>query len=358
MTEFNCAMSSAEQMSDTMPSAYNYLHMLAGICITTCVLVKLAESHNKLKYDNFFARALAGYIKFVINLVHTTKSQLNLSDTGPRLLAIGPHKTSLEAVVVASKIEGSPPRFFATDSFNVIPGVAAFMEMFKVIAVAAKPDKAKLDGRSANEDALETASETLKNNGCVALFPQGNFAKIGEDSHRIYAGAAKLAIKSNTPIHVLRVDGFWSLQNPLIPLFIKNNMFYRAFLSALHPNNVTVTECCLIDVHLGLKAETLSSDELTEEICAQLYAFYRYTEELSIDQIGEIKEEIEAGEHLEVWRSKIHLYDMGKKIKLLENEYSAERGKHNTLEERFFKPAVNVSPLSSDALVVYQPPSL
>ena len=303
-------------------TAYNMLFLLVGLAAATGAFARLAESNNRLNYDNRFARIIAGTLMFITRLLHTRPGdlELDLSNTQNALLAIGPHRTAFEALVVASKIKGTPPRFFATDAYNSIPGVPSFMKMFKAIPVEARANKSQT-GQNANDKALEIASETLTHGGCVAIFPQGNFARLGQKPPRVYAGAAKLALKNQVPIHVIRLDGFWSLQNPAIPLFIRNNAYYRAFLSAFHMNNVRTTLCCVIDFHLNRDVDKLSEKEQTEiidEICAQLYAFYRHTGELSKAQIDTIKTEISSKRHLLIWGNKVQQDSLGKQLSLLE----------------------------------------
>jgi 1-acyl-sn-glycerol-3-phosphate acyltransferase len=240
----------------------------------------------------------------------------------------------LESAVIASKFKSkspqelvTPPQFLATDGFNFVPGVPSFLKMFKVIPVAAKATK--VGNRSANADVVELASKALSEGGCVALFPQGNFARIGQEPPRIYVGAAKIAMKNKIPIQVIRLDGFWSLQNPIIPLFVRNSAFYRAFLSAFHMNNVRARLVCVIDFHLQPDNEKLSDDEKIEEICAQLYAYYRHTQELTDEQVGTIKREISDKTHLLIWKNKVKQDELGKQLLNLKKEEA-------TLEEPTF----------------------
>ncbi len=236
-----------------------------------------------------------------------------------------PSPSSVKALVVDSQIDSKhvklvePPQFFATTAYNFIPGVPSLMKMFKVIPVEANAIKGN-NGRSANAGALEQASKVLSENGCVALFPQGNFARIGQEPPRVYSGAAKLALENKVPIHVIRLDGFWCLQNPLIPLFIRNNAYYRAFFSAFHLNNIRATVCCEIDFHLKDENKLLSDEEKIEEICAQLYAYYRHTQELTEKQIGDIKTEVKNGLHLTIWKKKVELDETEKKLLNLKKE--------------------------------------
>lgn len=303
---------------DSLSSAYTLLFLLTGLAVATYTIARFAESHNQLNYENRFARILAGLLLLMTRMMHTKGGDLEIKDADSNLIAVGPHRTGWEAVVVASKIKGNPPRFFATDAFNAIPGVAGFLKMFKAIPVAAQASKT--DSRSANAGALEEASKVLKEHGRVALFPQGNFAKIGQEPPRIYSGAAKIALQNEVAIHVVRLDGFWSLQNPIIPVFVRNSAYYRAFLSSFHMNNVRATLCCVIDFHLKPENKRLTDEEKIEEICAQLYAYYRHTQELTPEQIDKIKDEIANKTHLLIWNNKVKQDELGKQLVNLKKE--------------------------------------
>lgn len=316
---------------DSASSAYNVLFLLAGLAVATYAIARFAESNNNLNYENRFARILAGLLALMMRMLHTKSGDLEITDTENKLIAIGPHRTGWEAVVVASKIKGTPPQFLATDAYNKIPGVASFLKMFKAIPVASNVTKG--DNRTANSGALEQASKALSEKGCVALFPQGNFARLGQQPPRVYAGAAKLALTNNIPIHVIRLDGFWSLQNPVIPLFIRNSAYYRAFFSAFHLNNVRATFACVIDFHLKPENEHLSEDEKIEEICAQLYAYYRHTQELTDKEVSTIKTEISDKTHLLIWKNKVKQDDLGKQlINLKKEEVELEQPTLNSMK--------------------------
>ena len=122
------------------------------------------------------------------------------------------------------------------------------------------------------------------------------------------------------PIHVIRLDGFWSLQNPLIPVFVRNSIYYRAFLSAFHVNNVRTTSCGVIDFHLQPENKDLSDEKKIEEICAQLYAYYRHTQELTVEQIAVIKKEISDKTHLLIWNNKVKQDELGKELITLKKQ--------------------------------------
>jgi 1-acyl-sn-glycerol-3-phosphate acyltransferase len=218
----------------------------------------------------------------------------------------------------------TPPQFFATDAFHAIPGVASLFDMFRVITIKAKASKDGQQGRSANAEALDEASRILQHNGCVAVFPQGNFARIGQKPPRIYNGTATLAVTNKMPIHVIRLDGFWSLSNPVIPVFIRNNTFYRAFFALFHMNRVRVNLCDVIDVHLQAEHENSSDEEKIEAINARLYACYRQTEELTPEKIDKLKSTFSEPDniHLSIWRNKVRHDKLIKELAQVETEAS------------------------------------
>lgn len=298
-------------------SAYTFLLLLTGLAVATYAFARFAESKNHLNYENRFARITAGILTLMMNMLHTKNGDLEITDAENKLIAIGPHRTSWEAFVVATKIKGTPPSFFATDSFDAIPGVPTFMNMFKVIKIESRAKKE--NGRSSNSGAVEKASKVLEENGCIALFPQGNFSRLGQEPHRVYAGAAQIAIKNKIPIHVIRLDGFWSLQNPLIPVFVRNNAMYRAFFSMFHINNVKTNLCCVIDSHLLPENANLSDEKKIELICAEMYSYYRHTRELTVEEIDTIKAE-SPDTRLRIWGNKVAQDDLRKQLTTLKKE--------------------------------------
>lgn len=309
--------------NDTSSSAYNLLYLLFALATLTYLLARYFESRNRLNYESRSARIISGLIKTTTDLLHTKSDDIKITDYEGQIIAVGPHRTGLvDGAVVASKMEGIPPHVFATDDYDKIPGVRTFLDMFQAITIKSKASKSS-DGRSANAEALEKAGQILREKGCLALFPQGNLAKIGQEPHRVYDGAAKLAVKNNAAIRVLRLDGFWSVDNPLIPVFIRNNSIYRALGSFLHMNNVRVTECCVIDFHTKPGSEDLSEVEKIEKICMQLYAFYRRPENLTVKQIRAIEKEVvdisDKTHHL-IWAKKLKRDGLVKELATLETE--------------------------------------
>lgn len=325
LDDLDTPMGGLNNNDESASSAYTTLLLLTsiGLAIATHAIVKFAESKNHLNYEDRFARIFAGILTLIMRLFHTSTDDLVINDAESKLITVGPHRTGWEAIVVTTKIKGTPPQFFATTSYNAVPGIAAFLKMFKAIPVTANATKGE-NGRSANARALEHASKALSEKGCVALFPQGNFAKLGQQPPRIYIGAAKLALESKVAIHVIRLDGFWCLQNQLLPLFIRNNDYYRAIFSMFHVNDIRATLPCVIDFHLKPENMHLSDEEKITEICAQLYAYYRHTQELTVEQIGTIKTEISNKTHLLIWNNKVKQDELGKQLLSLKKETSHE----------------------------------
>ena len=160
-----------DKYDESISSAYTLLLLLAGLAVVTYTIARFAESNNQLNYENRFARIIAGFLLLMTRMMHSKGGDLEINDAENKLIAVGPHRTGWEAIVVATKIKGTPPQFFATDAFNSIPGVPSFLKMFKAIPIAAHAPKSD-KGRSANADALEQASKALNEKGCVALFPK------------------------------------------------------------------------------------------------------------------------------------------------------------------------------------------
>ncbi len=280
-------------------------------------LIRFAERTNRIEYEDRLTCIIAGFIKLVIRVFHANDDPLPIPAEGPTLIAVGPHRTGLDPIALSSNLEGNPPRFLATDSFNKIPGIASFLHRFKAIIV------------SKNSNSIEQAVEALEENGCVALFPQGNFALIGKEPPIIYSGTAKIAILTQTPIHVVRLDGFWSLKNH-VPLFVRNNRAYRAFISGFHWNNVKSTPCGIIDFHLDPDNAHLPEDEIINEINAQLYAYFYRTEELSPEKIEIINQQITEGKHIGIWQNRQNQYQLEKELKTLKAEYKQLDGENAT----------------------------
>ncbi|WP_262337509.1 lysophospholipid acyltransferase family protein [Legionella genomosp. 1] len=299
--------------SDSGASTYTMLVLFASFSVGMLALAaKYAESNNRLNYESRLARIIAGALVFIINMWHTKADDLTINNTEKDLIAIGPHCTSVEALVVASKMKGNPPQFLATTNFNSIPGIASTLKMFKTIPV--EGDKAKAsDGRSANFAALERASQALNENGCVVLFPQGNFRLLGKEPPMIYSGAAKLAIEHKIPVKVLGLSGIWCVNNSLLPVWLRDNKIYRALFSLIHMNNIKVTECGTIEFHLLEENKDLSEEEKIRGICAELYSHFRHFE-ISDKELKVIKKEIADKTHLTIWDTKVRVTSLERQL--------------------------------------------
>jgi len=307
-------------------SSYDALLALAGVALATYAMARFCESQDRLGYEQRVTRIISGFIQLTMRTWHTTtRSDVEITSERGCLIALGPHRASLDAFAFVSKIKlngVTPPQFFATDVFNAIPGISSLMKMFKVITIQATSVKDE-HGRSANAVALDDASKVLQNHGCIAIFPQGNFARIGQKPPRIYNGTANLAVTNELPIHVIRLDGFWSLNNPLIPVFMRNNTFYRAFFALFHLNSVRVTLCDVIDFHLQPEYINLSPEEKIEGINARLYAYYRQTEDLMPEDIDPIQTTLSNKINISIWQNIVQQDVLKKDLLKLETEAAA-----------------------------------
>ncbi len=324
---------------ENKPSSTDYtlLLILTGLALATYTFAKYAKKHHQLRFEHPSAQKIANLLAFMVHMLHSGSHSLELPSES-LLVTGGPHRTgSLDAIKLAMDIKGLAPRFFATDMFKKIPGVAAFMNMFQVILVEAEPNKGEekksADSesievkatpsqvkKSANSKSIEEASKILQAKGCVAIFPQGNLARLGQKSPKIYRGAAQLAFDNRLPLYVIRLDGFWCLQNPLIPVCIRNHVIFRTLLCMLHLNNIRTTLCCVIDFHTKHENYHLSEKEVIEEICAQLYAYYCHTEDLTPEQIKKITTNISKNMHHTLWKNKCKQEILRKELLELEKE--------------------------------------
>lgn len=113
---------------DSVSSAYTILLLLAALAAVTYAIARFAESNNRLNYENRFARIIAGLLLVMTRMMHTKSGDLEITNAEKesKLIAVGPHRTGWEAVVLASKMKGTPPRFLATTAFDAMPGVSSF----------------------------------------------------------------------------------------------------------------------------------------------------------------------------------------------------------------------------------------
>lgn len=316
--------------ADVASSAYNLLFLLTGLVIAAYSIARYAEYRNHFNYENRSARIIYGLINIITETLHTRSSDSKITGYEGQILVVGPHRTGLlDGATVASKMRGEQgkqaeaPHFFATDVYNSIPGAECVMKMLNAITIKANSRKTK-EGQSAHAHALEQAGQVLRNKGCLILFPQGNFSKIGQEPFGIFNGAARLAVQNNAAIRVIRLDGLWSIDNPFIPVFIRNNSYYRALGSFFHMNNVRVTECRVIDFHLkDDESAGLNEAQKIDKIGAQIYAFYRQTENLPVDQIRAINRQVtnvSDKTHLLIWNNKLARDQLTKQLTAIDKE--------------------------------------
>lgn len=314
-----CAIDQDDSSSDFM--FYIYGTMLALICslLVSYKAIQYAERSNRLEFDSRFARIFAGMIQLFMWTMHVTKTTLDLPN-GKSLLVFGAHMTALEAFAAGAITEGMPLSFFATTDYNKFPGVERLLNMFNTIPVESNPDKTV----KRSSGAIEAGIKALNEGKRVAIFPQGNFCKIDKEPPLIFNGAAIMAINTDTPIRVYRVDGLKSVHNRFIPLIIRNHALYRAFLSALHPNDITIRQAFVIDYHLKPENRQKPKNELVREINARLYAVFRHLRELTKTDMDKIKQSIEDGKHLKLWDRAVELYKLRKETSIAEQEWKQE----------------------------------
>jgi 1-acyl-sn-glycerol-3-phosphate acyltransferase len=297
-------------------------------------------ARDQFHLESPFARKTAGFIMLFMNFWHMSPDNQEIKDAKKNIVAVGPHRSSLDGPAVASRITGTIPSFFVTNGFDRIPGVKRFLDMFQVIKVNFDGDKS---------ESLREGARILKKDGCVVMLPEGDFRT--EDPLRIQNGASKLAladvegVENPEPvmIQVIRPDGFDSLKNPFIPVFLRDSAIYRAFLMALHKNNIRLTCCRVIDFHLKKENAHLSTEEKKFEINAQLYAYFRHFQCLTPKEIEAIDIEIEHGTHRLIWQNKLERDAIPKKLKALEKEDAVlaketkkEGAMHYLLDDTFF----------------------
>jgi len=267
---------------------------------------KVHEYSQCLNYDDRVTRYCAGMLQLIMRTFHLNNLE---SDTikapGKTLLAVLPHQTSWDSMALGAVMVGQPPRYYTIKNFLDIPGVGAIMRRFQAIPIedsTGKDEKAKEKAKQRNRDAEKEAQDILDNDGCVAIFPQGGFAKIGKPPLPVFNGTARLALntKEPTPIRVVRVSGFWSLENPLIPVSWRNNRMYRFLGTLLQFNRVKVTEEHTITWHI--KNSGATTDEKVRHINAELFAFANQNDNQSI------KAMIKSGDHLTQWDAKLRDY--------------------------------------------------
>jgi 1-acyl-sn-glycerol-3-phosphate acyltransferase len=286
---------------DSSLDTTNIPFLLMAVGMTICLIKaceKFALSQNRLDYDHHATRILSGLFRFIANSLHTKKDDIQINGAG-KIIVLGPHQTGyVDGSVFASKMVGTPPTFLATDSYNRIPGIGTVMKMAKVIQVPA--DKSKPGTKSE----IDLACEVLDKNGCIVLFPQGEFSMTGQEPPIVKQGAALMALKSKKPISVYRLDGFPSIENKWFPLFITNSRMYRALLTAFYPNNVTVRFCREINEHLKPENADLTDEQkcqLIDKMCAEMFRSFYVTKSLTAKQNDFFNNEIPDTTHHTLW---------------------------------------------------------
>lgn len=306
-----------DQNSNFLDNAYWYLFALCSLMATAYALTRYLERKNPFDYENRSTRVVVGLIRMFMLAMHTNSQELDIPDD-TSIIAIGPHTAGADALALSANLKGKPLRFWATDHYDKIPVVGPFMRTFKTIPV--KENTRRTTERTANSDAIESAVQVVNENGRFAVFPQGNICYPGQDSPMIYNGTAQVALRTQKPILVLRLDGMSSTQNGLIPAFIRNSTYYRIFGTLLVPNNIRTTVCYTIDCHLKEPVVNLSDKEKLRHINATLYAFFRHINNLTPTQIEQIKQDVNDGKHLQIWDKRDEMNTCQRQLKALKAE--------------------------------------
>ena len=152
----------------TTQNAYNAFLILGGVIAATATLTMIGEANNHLKYDSRFARVISGLLRLQVNFYHSANQKLHFPENEGNLVAMVPHRTGVEGVMVAAAMSGNKlPRFFASTFLNWVPGVDGLLKLFKTIPI---------ESGIKNDMALKIAEELLNKHELVGIFSQGNFS--------------------------------------------------------------------------------------------------------------------------------------------------------------------------------------
>ncbi|MDF1678072.1 MAG: hypothetical protein P1U32_05195 [Legionellaceae bacterium] len=334
------------EADDSAESSYwPYLIPMAivGMTIFTGLLLKYAETCHEVKLQSKTARVVAGVTTMYANTMLTTPGDMIEGGEG-ELAAIVKHYTAWEAFVYGIKHVGNPPRFPTTTMFNGYPGAKEFLALFNVIMVEANAQDPTKNGD--NFQVLVEACNAIERDENVTFFPTGNWDKIGQKPHPVFDGTGIVALVKNKAIKLYRIEGVTALEYTFIPIAWRNSIAFRAFLSALLPNNVKFIFCSEIDVHLKEANQALPPLEKLRHINAELYAFARH-EKLTPETIGLVKADIESGRHLPVWDNKAETEQLIRYQKRLDSAHEEKgdevvqmrQSQYVTFEEKHLAPA-------------------
>jgi|GEM_PF-1638821 len=314
---------------------------LAAICakLTRKSLEDLAESNCHLDYKDRDARITAGVLAYMIDTLHSSQEpHVEIADEG-QVVAIVPHRTGWESFLVGAKFliksneedtKSRAPWWYATD----VLGHKDFCEKMQCIIVKADAKKGP-NGERANQAAIDEGNEKIRSKENLYVYPTGNWAKLGQpEPPMIFNGAAEHAIDNNIPMPVVRLDGFKSLTNSFFSEKTRNSSFYRTVISGLIPNDVRLRVCPKIDFHLKEENQHLSREEKIRGINATLYAYARYTKDLSEAELQEIDREVAEGRHLESYDNRAKRFQLSRTIKKATQELEELREEAKKIESK------------------------
>ncbi len=132
----------------------------------------------------------------------------NLPRRGPYVLAIGPHRTELESIIVATYLRRHQLHFFAKQEYwEKHPRLGKLMTAIGLIPL---PRQA----RRALVEQIERGVEVLKNKHVLAIYPEATRG-FDEYMHRGYPGGMRISLRAGgVPIVPVGLRGMRELNPP------------------------------------------------------------------------------------------------------------------------------------------------
>lgn len=131
----------------------------------------------------------------------------NLPRRGPYVMAIGPHRTQVESVIVASYLRRRQLHFFAKQEYwDRHKFVGRLMTLVQLVPLDRQARKAMVQQ-------VNFSVELLGKNKVVAMYPEATRG-FDEFMHRGYVGVARIAIRAGVPIIPVGLRGMRPFEPP------------------------------------------------------------------------------------------------------------------------------------------------